>query len=136
VVRIDSATRRWVLVVEDEALAGRSLARRIERRASVAVRLAATVEAAGEQLTAGDRPVAMVLDGRLSRGQHGADALRFARRAGCTSPCAFWTSCGEAEIVHELERRGCEERPPVFDKLDVPGLLEWLDGQLAAYEES
>lgn len=116
----------YVLLVENEPIAARAIARRIHRTLAVRVRIAHGADGALALLSEQREPLAVVLDGHLGGTVHGADVLRALREARCEAPSAFWTSQSRQQVQSHLERCNLPERPPVFGKLEAAALMAWL----------
>lgn len=123
----------WVLVVDDDALAGRSMARLLGVATGVRVAVVTDVDQALRLVTRADvPPVAAVLDYDLSGGEKGLTVLLSLRAAGIEVPCAFHTGAGQA-ARSALRKSRLDDGYPVFDKgrTRLAEVVEWLQERLA-----
>lgn len=85
----------WVLIIDDDRMAGRALARWVSHVTGLSVRVARTVHQAECWLQVMSRPLAVVTDFDLA-GETGLDALRCLRDRGVRCPAIVVTGSPEA----------------------------------------
>jgi DNA-binding NtrC family response regulator len=116
----------WVLLIDDDPVAARSLARWMRRTSGIAVHAVHSIAEAEVVLEASTEPTAIVTDFEM-RGEDGVDALLRARELGCNAPAAILTGAPEAAL-QALTRSSLDEVIPVFSKRDSGAYLsDWLD---------
>jgi CheY-like chemotaxis protein len=127
----------WVLVVDDDPLAGRAAARLIMGITGARVTIVSNVTQALRLATRAEvAPSAVVLDYDLGDGEKGLTVLLSLRAGGFEAPCAFHTGAPD-RARSALRKSRLGDGYPVFDKGVVGDreLVEWLDARLPHTEE-
>lgn len=120
-----------MLVVDDDPLVSRAVARTVSRCTGVAVRCARTLEEAEAALLRGPPPAAVLMDYDLGPSSpDGVDVLSALREGGLCAPAAFFSST-PASVVRERIRGARLEPLPCFMKSGSTTLLHrWLRSRL------
>jgi CheY-like chemotaxis protein len=117
----------WLLLVDDDAITGRAIARWVSRACGLPVRLALDEQSAAELLSTHGEPTAVLSDFELRPGEDGVRLLGRLRSLGCRAPAAILTGAPE-RALHALAHSGLDEVVPVFAKLDSSNALSsWLE---------
>ncbi len=120
-------------MVEDDPLIARAFARTARLRLGLELVTVEGPDAALESLGARpDPPAAVLLDLRLTDHATGVDVLIALRHSGLRCPYAFWSSSPRARVLAELRGGGVQDAPPIFDKLEMRDVLDWLKDLLGA----
>jgi DNA-binding NtrC family response regulator len=117
----------WILVIDDDKLVGRAIARWIKQVTGLETRLARTIDQAEECAAGSLQPAAIVTDYQLESGEDGVQAIEHLRSLGCRAPAALLTGAPELAI-QSLERSTLDEVVPVFSKTEMQERLkDWLE---------
>lgn len=122
----EEAGQSWVLLLEDDAITGRAIARLMSRASGLFVRLAENGKAAEHLIATFGEPTAIVTDYELGHGDTGVAVLRRLRAARCRAPAAIFSGAPEAALRALGSAELCEV-VPVFSKHDHGGLRDWLE---------
>lgn len=126
----------WVLLIDDDPVAARSIARWVGRVSRMGVRTVHSAEQAERELNEHPDPMAIVTDFELAHGETGVGALIRLRRRGCTAPAALLTGAPE-RALEVLTASSLTEVVPVFSKTENGSRLwEWLDQLRLCFAES
>lgn len=114
----------WVLIVDDDAVGGRALARYVYTNVRCPVRLVTGLPQLAFLLERSSPATAVLLDYELGDGVSGIDALHCIRAGGWSSACAFVTGASDRlQVALECEH----ERPPIFARGgQVSHILGWV----------
>lgn len=117
----------WLLLVDDDPVAARSIARAVSRAMGLTVVIAHDGSQALAWLESRGEPVAVVCDFELARGETGVSTIERLRDAGSLAPAAILTGA-PAAALSALSASRLEEVVPVFSKLENGARLQdWLD---------
>jgi CheY-like chemotaxis protein len=117
----------WLLLVDDDPVAARSIARWVSLAARVTVFIAHDSEQAESWLRKRGAPVAVVCDFELADGATGVGTIQHLRGIGCSAPAAMLTGAPDAAL-RALSASGLDEVVPVFSKTESGSRLkDWLD---------
>jgi CheY-like chemotaxis protein len=126
----------WLLLVDDDPVAARSIGRWISRASKLTVMIAHDGEEAVQWLQSRGQPVAVVCDFDLALGETGVSALQAMRAKGCVAPAAILTGAPELAL-RALSASELDEVVPVFSKVENGvGLRAWLDPLRLFWAES
>lgn len=118
----------WVLIVDDDTVGGRALARYVYTSVRCPVRLVTGLAQLQFVLEHCSPATAVLLDYELGAGASGIDAMHALRASGWSSACAFVTGAAHQlgnELVHEAEQ------PPVFARGgQVSHIIGWVRNAL------
>jgi ActR/RegA family two-component response regulator len=115
----------WLLIVDDDRMTGRALARWVTHVTGCAVRVARTVHQAECWLRVTHAPLAMISDFELG-GETGLDAIRRVRELGVLCPAAIVTGAPEKASA-AVEQARLSETLPIFSKAaGHERLAHWL----------
>lgn len=117
-----------MLIVDDDTVGGRALARYVYTNVRCPVRLVTGLAQLQFVLEHCSPAAAVLLDYELGAGVSGIDAMHSIRASGWSSACAFVTGAAhqlENALVHE------QERPPVFARGgQVSHIIGWVRNAL------
>jgi CheY-like chemotaxis protein len=117
----------WILLVDDDPVAARSIARWVSRAAGLTVLVAHDGEQAEQWLARRGQPAALVCDFELAQGETGVSLIQRLRTFGCSAPAAILTGAPDS-AVRALSASDLDEVVPVFSKLESGSRLQdWLD---------
>lgn len=117
----------WVLILDDDRLASRAVARWVKQVIGVEVRVAQTIRQAECWVKCLPEPLAILTDFELGEGEDGAQALEHLRRIGCLSPAAVVTGAPDLAL-HALADSSLREAIPVISKSELHlRLRDWLE---------
>lgn len=117
----------WLLLVDDDPVAARSIARWVSQAARVPVFVAHDGAQAEQWFRVHGAPIAVVCDFELARGETGVGTIQRLRDAGCVAPAAILTGAPDA-AVRTLAASRLDEVVPVFSKMENGARLrDWLD---------
>ncbi len=120
------AAVEWVLVLDDDVLAGRALARIVRTVTGLEVQIARSIEQAESLMRRLPAPSAVVTDFELIS-EDGAMAVEGLRQFGCQAPAVVVTGSPERAMV-TLADSSLSEVVPVIAKSEAHERLpEWLD---------
>jgi ActR/RegA family two-component response regulator len=116
----------WVLVIDDDRMTGRALARWISHVTGCETRVARTIHQAECWLTAMPRPIALVTDFELA-GETGLQAIDAVKSLGLQCPMAVVTAAPDSAAA-ALSRAESAALLPVFTKSEIHGEFTlWLE---------
>jgi CheY-like chemotaxis protein len=118
----------WVLIVDDDTVGGRALARYVYTNVRCPVRLVTGLAQLQFVLEHCSPASAVLLDFELGPGASGIDAMHQIRATGWSSACAFVTGAS-SQLQQELASEG--EQPPIFARGgQVSHIIGWLRNAL------
>jgi CheY-like chemotaxis protein len=119
---------QWVLIVDDDTVGGRALARYVYTNVRCPVRLVTGLAQLQFLLEHCSPAAAVLLDYELGAGASGIDAMHQLRASGWSSACAFVTGASY-QLKQELASE--REQPPVFARGgQVSHIIGWLRNAL------
>ena len=126
----------WVLLIDDDPITARSIARWVSRTAQMTVLVAHNPEEAEDHLKREGEPTAVISDFELLHGENGVRLLHRLRTLGCRAPAAILTAAPD-RALRALNASTLDEIVPVISKADNGlQLEEWLDNLRLCWAQS
>lgn len=117
----------WVLLIDDDPITARSIARWVSRTARMTVLVAHNAEQAENHLEREGEPTAVISDFELLHGENGVGVIQRLRTLGCRAPATILTAAPD-RALHTLNASSLDEVVPVISKADNGlQLKDWLD---------